>query len=236
MKTNTKKNKSRKQGKRARGGEAKNTIVRAPRIPVHHFVRTVTFSNTLYNSGGWGSSPGYGPDMEFTFSLKQLSMYLSGVSTFNAQVPSYSEFTNLFKEWKLEKVRMKMFFTNNNSSVNSPSTALPLLNVVFDPTNSSATSLSSALQYDNLKTFQLGNGADSPPVLEFRPQPHTLAYDGVTSGYITDKSGWVSCLYPDVPHYCVKVIYDGTTSPGTSTLIGSVNFYFELHFSMKGTD
>lgn len=225
-----------KKGNRAKGREARLAIVRAPRVPVHSFVRTVSYVNTLYDSGGWGASPGFGADMEFTFSLKQIVMYLSGVSTVTTTTPSYAEFTNLFKEWKLNKVRMKMYFTNNNSSVNSPATALPLLNVVFDPTNVNACSLQTALQYDNLKTYQLGNGAEAPPVLEFKPRPNLLAYDGATSGYMTDQTGWISCNYPDVPHYSVKVIYDSTTVPGTSTLIGSVNFYFELHMSFKGID
>jgi hypothetical protein len=230
------KSSKRKGNNKKRSRDDKISIMRAPRIPTHSFVRSVHFSNTLYNSGGWGSSPGFGADMEFTFSLKQLVMYLNGVSTSTTTVPNYTEFTNLFTEWKLNKIRMKMYFSNNNSSVNSPATALPLINVVFDPTNANATSLDTALQFDNLKTFQLGNAAEAPPILEFHPRPNALAYDGVSSGYITDSSGWVSCQYPDVPHYCVKVIYDGTTAPGTSTLIGSVNFYFELFLSMKGTD
>lgn len=215
---------------------AQRQIIRAPRAPVHRFKRSIQFSNTVWDSGGWGSSPGFGPDLEFTFSLKQLNVLLGGVSTLSVAMPSYTELQSLFAEWRLNQVKMRMFFSNNNSSINSPATSLPIFNIVFDPTNSSACPLTQALQYDNLKTLQLGNAAQAPPEMVFRPRPSLLAYDGVTSGYMTDKSGWISTQYPDVPHYCVKVVYDSTTAPGTSTLIGSVNFYFEFDFSMKGID
>ena len=38
----------------------------------------------------------------------------------------------LFDTYKINNVRMKMFFTNNNSSVNSPATGMPLVHIAND--------------------------------------------------------------------------------------------------------
>ena len=38
----------------------------------------------------------------------------------------------LFDTYKINNVRMKMFFTNNNTSVNSPATGLPLIHIAND--------------------------------------------------------------------------------------------------------
>ena len=191
---------------------------------------------TLYDAGGWGSSPGFGTDLAFTFSLQKVVGYLNGVSTYIANMPSVSEFTSLFSEWRINEVKMTMYFSNNNSSINSPATALPLINVVFDPVSTTQLTLSGILQFPGLKTFQLGNASQPPPSFSCKPKPLSLQYNGVTSSYAQSAERWISTSYPETQHYAIKVVYDPTTNPGTSTLIGAVNFYFEFDLSFRGID
>lgn len=205
-------------------------------MPVHRFKRTTSYSVTLFDAGGWGASPGFGSDLSFTFSLQKVYIYLGGISTWTANVPNYTEFTNLFNEWKINSVKVTFYYSNNNSSLNTPTTALPLINVVFDPTSAAALGLAGAQQFPGVKTFQLGNGAYGPPSFLVKPKPLALQYNGVTSAYAQSSDLWISSQYPETQHYALKVVYDPTVAPGTSTLIGNVNFYFEFDLSFRSID
>ncbi len=188
----------------------------------------------MNDSLGWGSNPGYGNDLQFTFSLKECKLYLVGVATNTITVPSSSEISALFQEYRIDSVEMTMFYTNNNSSLNSPSLSLPLINVAFDPNDANSVSLAAIQQMSGVRQIQLGNGADRTRTLTFKPRAAAAVYNGLTSGYMSENKGWINTATLDVPHYGVKVVYDPGTTPGTSTNIGAVQFYFKLNFSCRG--
>lgn len=188
----------------------------------------------LNDAGGWGFNPGFGNDLEFSFSLKQVILYLGGVSTSTILVPNSTEFANLFQEYKLDSVDMTMFYTAN-SNLTTSTVALPLLNIAFDPNDVNAVGLAAIQQYSGVRQIQLGNGADSTKSFTYRPRAAVQLFENaVTSGYMSERSGWINTAYTDIPHYGVKIVYDPGFSPGVSTSIGYVQFYFKLNFSLKG--
>jgi len=189
----------------------------------------------LNDGAGWGTSPGFGLDLEWSFSLQKVVGYLAGVSTYTATVPSSSEFSSLFQEYKIDSIEMSMFYSNNNSSLNTPATSLPLINIAFDPNDVNQTPLSTIQQLSGVRQIQLGNGSDPTKPFVFKPRAALQVYEtAIASAYISERTGWINSTYLDVPHYGVKIVYDPTTVPGTSTAIGAVAFYFKLNFSCKG--
>jgi hypothetical protein len=227
----TKSNKNKKNKKNAKTSEPGTMLVRTPTEAVHKFTRFCSKNISLSESTGWVATA---TDLEFTFSLQQVAVYLGGVFFANIAVPNYTELSALFNSFRIDSVEMTMYFSNNNSSVNSPATGLPLMNVVFDPTGTAACTLVQAQQYGNNKVVQLGNGADMPPKFMFKPLPSGAVYDtAILSGYGAQPS-WINTTNPDVPHYGVKVVYD-PASAGV-TVIGQVQFYFKLNYSLRGID
>lgn len=212
-------------------------MVSVPRHPIHRFTRVFSYNLPLWDGSGFGSSlSGVATDAEIKFALYGAQISLGGTPLYNASLPNRTEFTNLFNEYKIEEVEMTLFFSNNNSSLNSPQISLPILNVAFDPNDINATSLSDIQQFENLITFQMGNGADRTRTFKFKPKPQILNYNGATSGYSTMKDGWINSTYYDVPHYGVKIVYDPTTSPASSTNIGSIAMYFKAKLAFRNVD
>ena len=94
------------------------------------FWRTVSYSITLNESLGWGAAGT--PSLNFGFTLGNVLGWLGGGFSITLPITNSSEFQALFDTYKINNVRMKMFFTNNNSSVNSPATGLPLIHICND--------------------------------------------------------------------------------------------------------
>lgn len=202
-------------------------------MPVHEFTRVCSKNFPISDSTGFF---GTNLDVEFSFSLSQVVAYLSGTLFANINVPSSFEFSSLFQEYKIKEVEVTIYFSNNNSSVNTPSNSLPLINVVFDPLNVAATSLTSVQQYENNKVFLLGDGASSPPKFVIKPVPSRLVYESATTNGGSPTSGWISTSQADVPHYGLKIVYDPLTVPGVPVNIGAIGFYFRSTYQLRGVD
>jgi hypothetical protein len=198
---------------------------------VHSFQRTVSYNITLGESTGWGGVSLN--DIEFSFSLEALFVYVGGSSFATQTVPGYNELTALYERWRIKEVVCTPIFSNNNSSINSPTLALPILLCVVDYDDVSLTTLSQIQQFSNLMVFQLGNGATGPPNIRFVPRAQTLQYNGSTSAYsIASPGTWFNTDYPLVPHYALKFYFDNQSVSGTAT-IGSFSFYFTFTFEMS---
>jgi hypothetical protein len=193
------------------------------RNAIRTFQRTTSTALSLYETGGWTNSTLN--DLEFTFSLQNTYQYVGGILTATVTNPGYADFVPLFERWRIREIQCMVAFSNNNSSINSPASTLPLLLTVIDYDDAAAITSTQALQYDNLMIFQLGNGATGPPIIRFKPKAQSQVYAGTTAYAVAPEGQWFNTDYPTTPHYGLKFVYDN--SAGTSTVsIGYVTFYF----------
>jgi hypothetical protein len=191
------------------------------------FRRTCQQNILLNESYGFSSAA---MDLEFSFSLQQVLIYLGGVLVYTVAIPGAAEFVALFAEYRIKKASVRMFYNNNTSSLTTAATlSLPLVNVVFDPSDVSAVTLASVLQYPNCRTFQLGNGAEAPPCFSISPVVPVGAA-GIGNAMLM-SSPWLSTDQPAVQHFGMKIVYD--PSNAVNTAIGSINFYFDIDFDCK---
>lgn len=192
------------------------------------FRRTCTQNIPLNNQNGWNNA---GYDIEMSFSLAQVLIYISGALAYTVPFTAAAEFTALFAEYRIKRASVRMYFNNNASSLSSAATlSLPLITAVFDPTDVSAVTLTSVLQYPNARTYQLGNGAEAPPCLNITPK--VLSNVGGGTAPIVLTAPWLITDLPTVPHYGVKLVYDPSNAVA-STVIGSVNFYLDIDFECR---
>ena len=84
----------------------------------------------------------------------------AGVS-YNSAITNYAEYSNLFDEYKIDKVEVTMVYNNNNSSMNSPHVSAPVLLFVKDYDDNAFTSLAAMEQYSNFRAIQYGNSSGS---------------------------------------------------------------------------
>lgn len=200
-----------------------------PGMPVHKFARTTNQVFSLTPSTGWNAT---GFDLEVVFSLSSTAFFIGGVLAATASNPGSSDFTALFDLYRLDSVEVSIMYGVNSNAPGIVSTAqLPIINIVFDPTDSSAISLSSILQYNNLQTVQLGNQRNNNGyVIRCKPRPLLTATGSAVAAAETNP--WISKDVPAVQYLGLKMFYDSAGSTAT-TVIGQVSFYVKYNWSMK---
>lgn len=170
--------------------------------------------------------------MGISFALDNTNFFAGGVLQSAASNSGYTDFTALYDSYKLEKVELAiMWSTNAYAPTTTGGALLPIFNIVFDPNDVSVTSLSSILQYRNLRTVQMGNLRNTAGyVMEIHPVPAISAIGGTDA--VTLMQPWLNIDQPDIPHYGVKIFYDDASS-SLATNIGTVSFYVKYHWAFK---
>ena len=155
-------------------------------------------------------------------------------------LPNFTEFTGLFDHYRIDKVCIEMFFTNNNSSMNSPSVALPLWYSAKDMDDSTPITQTAMQQYQKCKMTQLGSSI--PGYGKFKqtivPLPLIQLYEtSVSTGYGNPpKPIWIDANDATVPHYGYKMCIDLTNNNTVlDTVLGQVLFVFTYQISCKST-
>lgn len=203
------------------------------------FTRTIQFSLPLNEQLGWSSLGS--PNLSFSFSLARTIGYLAGAPTYISPTNNVAEFTTLFDYYKVGNVKMKMFFTNNNSSVNSPATALPIIHICNDYDDATgAETLNTILERAGTRTVQFSANNTDGITHYCKPNASTYVQDVDGTGIVTSVGGgiapadqWINTGTPGVVHNAIKVFYNNQ-GRANNTDIGSVSFFFEIEFIFKG--
>lgn len=195
------------------------------------FTRTSVDTVSISPATGFNATGNF--DAEYTFSLSQTLRYLAGAISSTISNTGSGDFTPLYDEWRIDAVELAFMFGANSFVPGSLVTPmLPIMNIVYDPTDSSAISLSSILQYQELHTVQLGNQQQSSNgyTLRCKPLPRIIA--GTTTTYLVPtNTQWCNIDSPSVEHFGVKMVYDPAgSSAGT---IGSLTIYVKYFYSFR---
>lgn len=214
-------------------------------ISEHKYVRSTFTGATLsqvigvdvYNGFTYNGVSTGGFNMEMAFTLGGTVFYFGGVSTFTAAMPNYTEFTSLYDQYRIDGVDVELIFSNDQSSVNSPATSLPLLYYAIDYDDANTVGVPDIVQYDNHKMFQLGSPSlpDGIKRIHIKPNVDMALYNGVSTGYARFPNARVDTGSPNVPHYGLKMAFDGFKSPGASTIVGYLNVVVRYHLTMFKT-
>jgi hypothetical protein len=206
---------------------------RPTRDVVHRYERTSVAQFALSPTLGWGLGGAF--DLEIDFSLNTTQYYVGGSSAGNIANPGASELVALYDQYRIDMVEVSFMYGANAVAPGPASTPnLPILNIVFDPSDNSVITLTSILQYQNLQTVMLGNSRTQDGyVLSCRPVPDL--YAGASAGALVPTSAqWIAVDLPIVPHHGLKIVYD-PAAVTSSASIGNVSIYVKYHYSMKSS-
>lgn len=130
-------------------------------------------------------------------------------------LPNYSEFQNLFDQYKIHCVVISFVptFTENNffDMLNAEVSAMPRIQSIIDLDDDTALgSENEMLQYQYVKKTR-GNRVHTRKIF---PRVQSPVYDNLLSfGYATNRGKpWIDTTKADVPHYGLKVMVDAVTS------------------------
>jgi len=195
-------------------------------------VRSVR-QNIVYNpSGGWGGALGT-PDLSFAFQLGTVEFAVGGPVAYTQPLPSVSEFTNLFDEYRIARVKFELHysFANGNSGATYP---YPVLNVANDLDSYGASfNLDDMNQYPNKKTFQCIPG--QPITWSVRPvaRADVLTNTGITSSSAAASTAWISTSSNNIRHLGTRMWLDNC-GRATNVDLGTFTIYVSYELEFRG--
>lgn len=184
----------------------------------------------------------YGNGVGLKFSLAGPTLYgnVSGSQVLNA-LPSYSEFVNLFDDYRLASVKVTFFYSNNvfnQGGTTIPTTigaGLPMILLCFDEDDCNApTSNTSLDQRPECRTIQLDT--NGPKTFTIRPKAATyVAAGGVsTQGAVPSNRLWMNTATPGVDYFGIKMWFTPWGAAANATQCGYIQAVFEHTFEFRG--
>lgn len=157
------------------------------------------FKRSFYKEGVFASDPGSDQFLGQTYSLNQL--------------PSYTDFTALFDQYRVDKIRVTFYPRQNvtNGTFPSPTNdtvqSCQVFSVIDYDDGTAPTALTDILQYQNLKTTR-GLRVHSRT---FKPGVEIAqTNNGTIAGSMVKKSPWLDCTVASVWHNGLKLVAQNT--------------------------
>lgn len=202
---------------------------------IYQFKRTGAFSAKLLNSNyGFtvGGTRAHGLSIMFALN----GSVISNGTTETIAIPNYAEFTALFDQFRIDRIKLRLVFSNNTSTTASTGTNMPSILVTEDWDDATVpTSTNELMQRPEHKFHNFGN-AKTGNVFEMwiKPRVAVAAYQASAfSAFTTPEKGtWVNCAYPATQHYGVKIYHDATNNSDVD--IGIMQIYCEYYLSFRG--
>lgn len=200
-------------------GMSRKSIYRRYKVPstlIYPFERTTRIQFTLNNLTGFiGASSDR--QIALSFGLEQTGIWYvnAGISS-DITNPGYTDFTNLFDQYRINRVELKFIWQANTSEYDPSNqtqsrSIAPLMHMATDYDDSGVFSLDQLLQYPNCRTIQLGQINNAGPI-------HVINNPGVVVESQTDlltplpstmrRSPWCDCAVPNVKHNGLKISWD----------------------------
>lgn len=210
--------------------------------------RTVTFWRKTEVNIALGQSTGFsaaGNNVNWGFALGRIFGFVNGVFTYSVAVPNASEFQALFDYYKINAVKMQMFFTKTTSdqgSTGNSGLGMPVMIIAndFDDIQENM-SLSTMLERVGSRHVQFDASSQRGINHYIKPKPSSVVVqtDITTGTQSTSNAGvvfgtqWLDCASSNIVHNGIKVFYDnqGVT---TATTLGNVTFVFDVEYVFKG--
>lgn len=206
------------------------------------FWRAVPFSIPVNQGSGFVFTAGTFNCIGFAFDLQGVRVFANGFLQANIPIANSTDFQSLFDCYKINAVKMKCFFSQNFSNVNTPATALPIMNIVNDFDDSTEVlTVATILEKAGVRTMQFDgtnlNGFNhyvkpAPRQVVSQIDPAT-GVESVSSAGIAFGSQWLDAANNNIIHSGTKIVYNnqGRTA---NTDIGSLTIYFEINYVFKG--
>lgn len=131
-----------------------------------------------------------------------------GVSFQLSDLPSYSELTSLFDQYKIAGVAYRWCITKDPMVISSK--VYPRLVQVHDYDDAGVPATTDLYQYTNCNEYWFNETKQCTPWRYIKPARASVEYEGPTnSSYSPKWSGFIDCLSNSAPHYGIKYAYEG---------------------------
>jgi len=145
--------------------------------------------------------------MQLTFSPGAINFRYAGVSIYNDALPNSSEYVNLFDQYRVRGVSVRIDYDTNMFSNSGVAYSPPLCLFVLDHDDPNDAAVADLLQFPQVITHAFTEGGYKPFIATFNPRPLVdVAGAGVTTGYSPMKTApYIRTSEMSIPHYGMKM-------------------------------
>lgn len=186
----------------------------AKSMPSHEFIRTaIQYLNVGQNAG----------NLDYCGSLY-----------FQLQnLPSYTEFTTLFDQYRIDHVDVTFTYTANSEPQNiTAAPAAPLLNLmtVFDHDDAAIPAGQVAIQqYPSFRCDRM----DRVLTRRVYPRVAEAVYNGTFAGVANIRAPWLDSAQVNVQHYGVKFVINTSNLGAGTTVMGNLTIAQKYYLQMR---
>lgn len=210
--------------------------------------RTVTFWRKTEVNIALGQTTGFGAvgnNVNWGFCLGRVIGFVNGAFVYSIPVPSSSEFQALFDYYRVNAVKMQVFFTKNNdplSTTTGASHGMPIIIIANDFDDIAETMTLNAMNERIGSRHIQFDSTNSRGINHYiKPAPSTVVVqtDVATGVQSTSNAGiafgrqWLDVAASNIVHNGVKVFYDNQGITNNITL-GNMTFVFDICYEFKG--
>jgi len=153
-----------------------------------------------------------------------------------SDIVGYADITNLCDDYKINNVKVTIYYNSNVAGVDSPA-SIPSIFYVNDNDSSEVTTVSTFRQRMGIRYKQFT--ANKPRIsMKVAPKVAPIIYDGLTTnGYsIPLTTTWLNTAFPTVPHYSLRGYFSNVYCPSILDKTQSTLFTFDITYSVTGKD
>lgn len=206
------------------------------------FWRKTQFNVSINQSTGFN---GLGNNLNWGFSLGRIFGFINGSFQYAVTVSSSSEFQALFDYYKIDAVKIQMFYTKNTDPVSTTTGAshgMPIILIAndFDDIGESMTLATMNervgvrhTQFDATNTNGINHYIKPKPTSVMVQTDVSTGVQSISNSGVVFGSQWLDVAASNIVHNGVKVFYDNQ-GLSAATNLGNVTFVFDVCYVFKG--
>lgn len=222
-----------KRGLDGQVGNSNGTITRSVPRPIRQvyrirraWVQQVTYAPSTGFAGA-------GPNLSMYFSAGTSEVFINGVSVYTPVLPNSTEFSNLFDDFRIAMVHLRLDWSTGYADPSQVLQAPPLLYAAIDYDDNNNAAVADLIQYPGCVNHTFVQNGYTPFVMNFKPLPlKDVAGVGIVTAYSPDRSNsYLRTTNLSVPYYGVKIATSnmGATSVATTGVL-QISAYVDLEF------
>lgn len=174
-----------------------------------------------YGTNGWFNTGAL--DFQINFAASQSNINIGGVGVYGPSTPNSAELGNLFDQYRITQVVIRIDWDYNSYPVSSGTAVAPLIYYVADYDDSGSSPVSTLLQYPGVQTHSFLENGYRPLIVSVKPKPlRDIASTGLLTAYgPMTAAPWIRTADMTTPHYGLKFSASQFGVGGTS-LIGNI--------------
>lgn len=168
-------------------------------------------------------------DLGLQYYLSYTDFHSNGGTIGIGSIPQVTEFTNLFDEYRIRKVNIELF--NSQQTMNTPAVPVAVIHMVNDSNSTGSFNMDDLKQYPNLRSVQIVPG--KPAYWSCYPSARSdvLTSTGVTSSSALKVDGWIDTSSPTIRFLGTRFYISMLGLTTASTV--SFTLYFKITYDLE---